>query len=163
MEAKNVKLFLGLLALSLVIFAPATEGSYMCTGIHTWFNATYGNTTQTLLHYETDILYAGTPAGYETLTLANSRLFKFNASYNAYGIQQESYPQQEVFTCSDLTGNCSLVFADGNGLFNLGVKLGDNEDWLMMADVAYFRGTVFWEIGLVLTPDNGCVETFDFG
>uniref|UniRef100_A0AC35GD28 CUB-like domain-containing protein n=1 Tax=Panagrolaimus sp. PS1159 TaxID=55785 RepID=A0AC35GD28_9BILA len=133
----------------------------MCTGIHTFFNTTYGNSSQTLLHFETDILYSGTPAGYETLTLANQRYFSYNSSYTVYGIQQESYPQQEDFNCANATGNCKLIFADGNGDFNLGVKIGPKEDFLMMVDVAYFRGTVFWEIGLVLTPDNGCVETID--
>uniref|UniRef100_A0AC34FSJ0 Uncharacterized protein n=1 Tax=Panagrolaimus sp. ES5 TaxID=591445 RepID=A0AC34FSJ0_9BILA len=152
---------LSIFALTFFVAPPATDASYMCTGLHTFFNTTYGNSTQTLLHYETDILYSGTPAGYETLTLKNSKLFAFNSSYGVYGIQQESYGQQEVFNCANATGNCKLIFADGNGLFNLGVRLGNKEDYLMMADVAYFRGTIFWEIGLVLTPDDGCVETID--
>jgi hypothetical protein len=158
-------LFLYLFAcFGLLAFAPDTNASYMCTGIHTWFNATYGNSTQTLLHYETDLLYSGTPAGYETLNIINPSVYSYNSSYNVFGLQQESYGQDEIFSCRNTTSlyNCTLIFADGDGSFDIWISLGSAYDYLPTVDVGYFRGAVFWEIGLVLTPDDSCINFFDF-
>jgi len=135
--------------------------SYLCTGLHAQINIT--DKTTLLMNYQLDLTYDATPFGYETMNAFNTQLYTVNNSFSASELSFYSEVTNKEYRCPSDIGNCTLTFIDGGGLLRLAVGVeGVSTDLLILDDVTYFKGTVFWDDGMVLRPDDACITGWEW-
>uniref|UniRef100_A0AC34RH50 Uncharacterized protein n=1 Tax=Panagrolaimus sp. JU765 TaxID=591449 RepID=A0AC34RH50_9BILA len=145
-----------------VPFLTIIDASYLCTGLHAQINITEG-TNSPLLAYSLDLTYDANPFGFETMNAFNTNLWTVNSSFSASELSFYSEVQNKEFRCPSDLGNCTLTFVDGGGLLRLAVGVeGVFTDILILDDVTYYKGTVYWDDGMVLRPDDACIEGWEW-